>query len=248
MTRKSIPLLGAFLLISLSPITAQKVKVDTVYYNGNGELVEKKADYLTYEVRSLDRKKRIHGVVGKFAKTGRLLEAIEYTQGEKTGAYERFHRNGKVMVYGNHEQGKRVNYWVTLDQEGIILSMEEYDKKGELLDTRNNTPFNPVKGATNVLIDAEFPGGKDKWNEHLWGNLKYPNEAKRNGHQGTVFIDFVVLSDGQIVAPRITSSPDKSLSNESLRMLQISPKWNPAKLNGKSIDSKAQIRVVFRLK
>jgi hypothetical protein len=37
----------------------QKIRIDTVYYDNTGELVTNQSDYLTYEVRQLDRKKEL---------------------------------------------------------------------------------------------------------------------------------------------------------------------------------------------
>lgn len=259
MTHKSILSIGIFLLVSISPLSAQRLKIDTIYYNGSGETVEKTADYLTYEIRQLDRKKRVNGLTERYTKSDRLLEITEYKKDEKSGVYERYHRDGEIMIYGTHEKGGRVSFWATFSPSGEILTIEEYDNNHELLETRK-PPYMPKVDIKNVSTsistsedvilvveeNAEFPGGMGAWNQYLRKNLNFPTSAKQYGIQGEVYLSFIVLADGRIAIPRVVSSPDKSLSDEGLRVLRFSPKWNPATYKGEPVDSKMKLRISFR--
>ncbi|OEK02253.1 hypothetical protein BFP97_12315 [Roseivirga sp. 4D4] len=225
------------------------MKLDTVYYNQSGELTDKETGYLTFEVRQLDRKQRIHGSTARYTKSGRMTESTSYIKGEKTGTYYRFNPAEEVMMYGDYENGIKKGFWVILDSNGIILTMEEYDNTGNLIGRRDRPYSEKIDGDTLKLdSEAEFIGGQGGWNLHLRKNLKYPTEAKRYGYQGDVYISFVVLSDGRIAAPRIVKSPHEILSKESLRMLEISPAWLPAMIGDKAVDSQMTLRIVFRLK
>lgn len=42
-------------------------------------------------------------------------------------------------------------------------------------------------------IDPSHVGGFDELTRYLKANLKYPEGARENGHEGTVFVDFVIL-------------------------------------------------------
>ena len=106
-----------------------------------------------------------------------------------------------------------------------------------------------INDSLRIEVDAEFPGGHDGWGKHLRKNLKYPLDAKRYGYQGNVYMSFVVLSDGSITSAKIIGSPHEVLSAEALRMLEISPNWIPATVNGVPVDFQlSTLRVVFRLK
>lgn len=243
--------IGAILLISVSSLTAQRLKIDTVYYNRSGELVDKTTDHLTYEVQSLDRKKRIVGVVKKHAKTGRLLETITYKKGKKEGLYQRFHRNGNLMMYGDYKEGKRSDFWAIYDQQKAIIKLQEYDSEGELKLTRDTPlPFKNSKDLNSEIdisreTSPEFPGGMDNWNSHLRRHLSIPTQAKKYG-RGEALLTFVVLSDGRIVLPKAIHSTHPSLTKEGIRVLYLSPRWKPALLDGKPVDSVMNLRIVFK--
>src|SRR6202142_1086596 len=51
---------------------------------------------------------------------------------------------------------------------------------------------------TVVEQQPEFPGGVEAMMKYLQKNIKYPNQARRMGTEGKVFIGFVVNADGRI--------------------------------------------------
>ena len=59
--------------------------------------------------------------------------------------------------------------------------------------------------------------------------LKYPVIAQENGISGRVVAQFVIERDGSLSNIQILQSPDRSLSEETTRVLQSSPKWSPGK-------------------
>jgi periplasmic protein TonB len=59
-------------------------------------------------------------------------------------------------------------------------------------------------------------------------SLNYPEEAQRNNISGTVKVKFHVAKDGSLSDFEIVASPDKSLSQEVIRLMKKSPKWEPA--------------------
>lgn len=251
-TRKS--LFTILLILALSSITfGQRLKRDTVFYDRAGELVSAQSDYLTYEVRNLDRKKRIQGITARYTKSGRITESTTYDKGEKTGTYYRHNPAGNVMMYGDYVNGIKTGFWVTLDINGSILTMEEY-ADGTMIGKRNSPYVMDDQGKILDIdmkakeTEATFVGGSNGWGLHLRQNLKYPQEAKKGGYQGAVDLSCVILSDGRVVAARAISSPHEILSIESLRVLNLSPPWNPATVKGKPVDSQRVVRILFRLK
>lgn len=249
------PILYIILALTFCQISfGQKLRLDTAFYNREGEIVTKQSDYLTYEVRPLDRRKRLNGSTVRYTKSGRMTESTTYVKGEKTGIYYRFNPSEEVMMYGNFVKGVKNGFWVIMGSDNSILKMEEYDETGHMINSREGIQDMTDKGelqagdTTEAIIPAEFIGGQDGWSLFLAGNLKYPLEAKRGGYQGDVYLSFVVLSDGRVVAPMVVASPHEYLSKEALRMLEISPEWFPAKMGEVAIDTQMTLRIVFRLK
>lgn len=97
-------------------------------------------------------------------------------------------------------------------------------------------------------FNAQFPGGDDSIYEWLARHIVYPHQALQRGIGGRVFVQFVINIDGTITDTRILRSPDPSLSEETLRVLESMPKWKPAIKDGKPIKSRFNLPIMFRTK
>ena len=49
-----------------------------------------------------------------------------------------------------------------------------------------------------VEVMPEYPGGMEALIEYLGSNIKYPDQAKQEGIEGKVFVNFIVEKDGSI--------------------------------------------------
>ncbi len=98
-----------------------------------------------------------------------------------------------------------------------------------------------------VEKNASFPGGANALNAYLSKNMKYPKKAQEMGIQGIVYVQFVVDTDGSIIAPQVIRSPDPSLSKEALRIIKMMPKWEPASQGGKKVRSRFNAPIKFSL-
>jgi TonB family protein len=105
----------------------------------------------------------------------------------------------------------------------------------------------PQKEVVHEFVDTQpaFQGGVTAMNKWLADNLRYPVEASKNGISGTVVMQFTVGIDGSLYNFVTLASPDRSLTEEAMRMLSISPKWVPGVLNGKSVASNFRLPVKF---
>ena len=93
----------------------------------------------------------------------------------------------------------------------------------------------------------EFPGGMAECMKWLGKNIKYPTISQENGVQGRVIIQFVVNRDGSIVDVKVVRSPDEHLSAEAVRVVKMMPKWKPARQGNKTVRSRFNLPVMFRL-
>ena len=60
-------------------------------------------------------------------------------------------------------------------------------------------------------------------------NVKYPAEATAQKIEGWVTVNFTVELDGTISNPVASGAADPVLSNEVIRVIKTSPKWDPPK-------------------
>lgn len=98
-----------------------------------------------------------------------------------------------------------------------------------------------------VEENAMFPGGEEACYKWLFDHIKYPAIAQEQGIQGRVFVQFVVNKDGSIVDVKILRSPDPSLSKEAERVVKAMPRWKPARQGNKTVRSRFNLPVMFRL-
>jgi protein TonB len=95
--------------------------------------------------------------------------------------------------------------------------------------------------------NPQFPGGDKACLDYIKKNMCYPEEAKKKGIEGRVFVQFVVNKDGSIVDVKVLRSPDPSLSKEAERVVKEMPKWRPARQGNKPVRSRFNLPVMFRL-
>ena len=98
-----------------------------------------------------------------------------------------------------------------------------------------------------VETNAEFPGGQNECYKFLASQVKYPVKCMQEGIQGRVIVSFVVNRDGSIVEVKATKSPHPALSKEAERVISLMPKWKPAVQGGKTVRSRFNLPVMFRL-
>ncbi|MBQ9523753.1 MAG: energy transducer TonB [Bacteroidaceae bacterium] len=98
-----------------------------------------------------------------------------------------------------------------------------------------------------VEENAQFPGGDEACMKWLQDHIKYPQICIEQNVQGRVQVSFVVNRDGSIVDVKVLRSPDPNLSKEAERVVKMMPKWKPAKQNNKTVRSRFNLPVNFRL-
>ena len=93
-----------------------------------------------------------------------------------------------------------------------------------------------------IFITAEtMPSFQD-------GDLNtFPQLALENQIQGRVVLSFVIDKDGRLTNIEVLQSPDRSLSEEAIRVLNKSPKWSPGKQRNQAVRVKYTLPVDFRV-
>lgn len=81
----------------------------------------------------------------------------------------------------------------------------------------------------------EYPGGDEALRNDLVGSIKYPEEARKKGIQGKVYVSFVVDEQGKVTNAKIERGVEPSLDKESLRVVGELKSWKPGKEKGKVV-------------
>lgn len=98
---------------------------------------------------------------------------------------------------------------------------------------------------------ATYPGGMRAFYQFLNENLVYPEEAIKNGIEGKVYVWIALDEKGEVIddSVRIERGVHKLLDDESIRLLKLSPNWEPAKLIAdlSPVKSSMALPISFRL-
>jgi TonB family protein len=100
-------------------------------------------------------------------------------------------------------------------------------------------------------IDPAYDGGIEAMRQYLKDNIKYPEQARENGQEGTVFVDFVVDEKGRVrevvASEYIGDDVDVSFKDESVRVVSSMPAWKPGRQHGKAVDTSFSIPITFEI-
>ncbi len=124
------------------------------------------------------------------------------------------------------------------DEETEIIQQIEVEEE-EIVDEQ---PF---------LIAETMPsfqgGDLNSFRNWVQREVKFPQIALENGISGRVILTFVIEKDGRLTNIQVLQTPDRSLSEEAIRVLNKSPKWSPGKQRGKTVRVKYTLPVEFRV-
>lgn len=137
----------------------------------------------------------------------------------------------------------------------IIEQKNIQPKKRKLQKTRNKKNDSVFVEEKEFVLHVDtigkpamFPGGDAEFSKFIYGNLRYPEIARENEVQGRVILEFTIDKLGNLTDIRILRGFDKYCDQEAIRALKTSPKWFPAKQNGRTISYKLITSIVFKLK
>ncbi|MBE0390812.1 energy transducer TonB [Flavobacterium sp. PL002] len=96
----------------------------------------------------------------------------------------------------------------------------------------------------NSEVDEKpyFNGGLEKFYRFIAKNFKMPEER---GLKGKIIVEFIIEKDGSITSINVIQDIGFGCAEETVRLLNISPKWLPGKKNSEIVRTlyKLPIRV-----
>jgi len=100
---------------------------------------------------------------------------------------------------------------------------------------------------TIVEDQPEPTGGMGAFYTYVGKNLKYPNQARRMGIEGKVFVQFVVDKDGSITEVQAIKGIGAGCDEEAVRVISEAPKWKPGKQRGRPVKVRMILPITFKL-
>ncbi|MEZ4838440.1 energy transducer TonB [Flavobacterium sp.] len=101
-------------------------------------------------------------------------------------------------------------------------------------------------GCESVPKDKRKDCFQEKIQAHIKKNFSYPDAAIDAGHQGKVFVSFVIEKDGNVTIANMRA-PYPTLEKEARRIMTKLPKMTPGKQRGKPVRMTMSIPITFKL-
>lgn len=93
----------------------------------------------------------------------------------------------------------------------------------------------------------EYAGGMEALVKYLQKNLRYPGSARRMGIEGSVFVKFIIGTDGAVEQVEVMKGIHQDCDQEAARVISQMPAWNPGKQNGRAVKVSMMLPIKFRL-
>jgi protein TonB len=95
---------------------------------------------------------------------------------------------------------------------------------------------------------ATFMGGDlNEFGKWVLQNVKFTDDAINAGVNGKVIIEFCVNSKGKVVDIKVMRNLYPDLDQETVRVINSSPVWTPAKQGGRPVKQKFVIPITFKV-
>ncbi|MBQ6879003.1 MAG: energy transducer TonB [Bacteroidales bacterium] len=91
-------------------------------------------------------------------------------------------------------------------------------------------------------------GDANQFSKWVNQRLIYPEIAKENGVQGRVTLQFTIDKDGSLTKVKVVRGVDPSLDKEAVRVVSMSPKWEPGRQRDRAVPVTYTFPVIFKLR
>ncbi len=83
--------------------------------------------------------------------------------------------------------------------------------------------------------------------KYLADNVRYPEQARNAGIEGSVIVEFVIDEEGRVTMAHVARGIGGGCDEEALRVINSMPKWKPGKQNGRAVKVFFSLAVEFVL-
>ena len=141
--------------------------------------------------------------------------------------------------------------WVPMDilndkgntgYEPAVEQPADIKPENDVLEVKTEEP--PITIAEEM---PKFPGGDSERQKFLNDHINYPQQALETDIQGTVYVQFVVDTKGNITDVKVLRGIGGGCDEEAERVIKMMPQWHAGKQNGRSVRVLFTMPVIFRL-
>ena len=219
---KKIGLIGTVLLLVIVMACEEKVISDMKKAAGQSVLLteypkEVQEALNTIKANNPDAKLQVYGVV-------------------KTADLEQIDLKGKIATMFFRENDPDYKAYLILGADDVSFASSNLFemKAGEKIYSIVQEPASPVNGMTDFY-------------KYVAANLKYPEQARKMGIEGRVFLKFLVDETGKLSSIEIVRGIGAGCDEEAKRILSNAPNWKPGMQDGIAVKSIFNLVIIFKL-
>lgn len=121
------------------------------------------------------------------------------------------------------------------------------DESGTTAGTAAPAPM-PTDSVYEVAeVMPEFPGGTKALLDSIAKNLKYPPKAINSRTEGRVILQFVIDKQGKVTDVQVMRGVTPELDQAAIDVVRSLPDWKPGMQDGKPVNVKYTMPIVFKL-
>ncbi|MEX2594965.1 MAG: M56 family metallopeptidase [Anditalea sp.] len=173
-----------------------------------------------------------------------LVNLIWTGGGRLVNNFNQFQIKNRIMMMAkeNSEMKEKFKFLLMLPLMGLLIVLFSCEQQEEAVPAPPPPPMEVFDVVENMPVPS---GGMEGWNQYLANNLDYPREAKENGTTGTVYLSFVVDTEGSIQYVEILRGIGSGCDEEAIKTIQNAPKWVPGTQGGQKVNVKMRLPIRF---
>ena len=174
-----------------------------------------------------------------------------------------FHKSQVVkrirMLKSDRSRSLWINVGVLVPAITLLITVLAYDVTGsksevdemklEVL-SENLVKENEIPEDEIFLKVEQQPvpvGGMGEFYQYIQTNLTYPEDAKAQGIEGKVFVQFVVAKNGKLMDVKAVKGIGAGCNEEAVRVVKESLPWHPGSQRGTKLNVKMIMPITFKL-
>ena len=110
-----------------------------------------------------------------------------------------------------------------------------------------NNGTSTEQSADRPDVMPQYPGGIEALMSYITSEIEYPDDAFRNGLQGTCVVQFVVTKTGHVDQVKVLRSISPELDAEVVRVCSQIGNFEPGQVAGKPVNVSLTLPVKFKL-
>jgi TonB family protein len=188
----------------------------------------------------------LHGTLWEWYSSGEPEAYQEFRNGLLNGEYISWRKDGNPKIHASYYNGEKHGNFRSFYPGGQMIR-DDYFENGVLIEGRcYSEQGEPVEYFPYVQM-PEFPGGQEALHRFIRREMKYPQEARKKGLEGSVIILLTIDNEGYVRSSIVMKGDHKLFNEEAIRISRIFPRWTPGKVDGVPAPIQVSVPFEFRL-